>query len=229
MSRIILKISGEALKGTDDVVDKKKLDIVLKTITMLQKNHEIGIVIGGGNIFRGREHSDMDKVTGDTIGMLGTVMNALYLKDYLEKNNIECLVSTPFSFPNLIPNYEDTELKESYDKKKIILFGGGIGKSGYSTDSGTVLAASKVDANLIIKMTNVDGVYNDDPKINKNATKFDYLSYEDVIKNEYKVMDSYAFKECMKRKIKILVLNFNDYEKINDYFKGIRVGTIVGD
>lgn len=229
MSRVILKISGEALKGTTDVVAKEKLDVVLKTVEMLRNDHEIGIVIGGGNIFRGREHQDMDKVTGDTIGMLGTVMNALYLKDYLQKHHIPCIVSTPFTFPGLISDISDEELKESYDQKKIILFGGGVGKSGFSTDSGTILAASKVNADLIIKMTNVDGVYNDDPKINKNAQKFDHLSYEDVIKNEYKVMDSYAFLECKKRNIKILVLNFNDYAKINDYFKGIRVGTIVGD
>ena len=116
MSRIILKISGEALKNPDDLVSKEKLNIVLKTIQLLRKDeHQIGIVIGGGNYFRGREHTDMNKVTRDTIGMLGTVMNALYIKDYLEKNNISCVVTTPFEFPELIDKYNEEELKNLYN------------------------------------------------------------------------------------------------------------------
>ena len=230
MSRIILKFSGEALKNNDELVAKEKLAIILKTIKLLQENnHKIAIVIGGGNFFRGRSHAEMEKVTGDTIGMLGTVMNALYVKDYLEKNNIKSIISTPFNFPNLIDNYSNEELKEIYNKGNIIIFGGGVGLSGYSTDSGTILARNILDANLIIKMTNVDGVYNDDPKINKNATKFAYLSYQDVLDNEYQVMDLYAIKECQKTKTKILVMNIDKYDKINDYFNGKNIGTEIGD
>ncbi len=230
MSRIILKFSGEALKNHDELVAKEKLAIILKTIKLLQENnHEIALVIGGGNFFRGRENEDMEKVTRDTIGMLGTVMNALYVKDYLENHDINSIISTPFDFPNLIEKYNREELKDLYDKGSIVIFGGGVGLSGYSTDSGTILARDILDANLIIKMTNVDGVYSDDPKVNKNAIKFDYLSYKDVLDNEYQVMDLYAIKKCQETKTKILVMNIDNYEKLNDYFNGKIIGTEIGE
>lgn len=229
MSRIILKFSGEYLKKDEDNVSTEKLEIVYKVIKKLQSNHhQVGIVIGGGNFFRGREHKDMDKVTADSIGIMGTIMNALYLKDYLDKKKIANIISTPFNFPELIPMYDDSKLKEEYDNNTVIIFGGGVGKSGFSTDSGTILALKKVSGNMIIKMTNVDGVYDSDPKINKNAKLFKELSYDTVIKNKYKVMDSYAFKECQKLNIKILVLNIKDYEHVNDYFEGKSIGTIIG-
>lgn len=230
MSRIILKISGEALKNNKEIVSKEKLDIVLKTIKLLQtKKHQIGIVVGGGNIFRGREHTDMNKITADTIGMLGTVMNALYIKDYLENNNVSSLVVTPFNFPNLIENFTDEEIKENFNEGKIIIFGGGIGKSGYSTDSGTILASEKLNADLIIKMTNVDGIYNADPKVNKDAIKFDKLTFDEILNNKYNVMDEYAIIKCKENHTKILVINFNDYEKILNYFNNQIIGTIIGD
>jgi len=229
MSRIILKISGEALKGTNCNVSKEKLNVVLKTVEYLKKhNHQVGIVVGGGNFFRGREHEEMNKVTADTIGMLGTVMNALYLKDYLENYDINSIVSTPFVFPDLIDNYENKELNKKYEDGKVIIFGGGIGKSGYSTDSGTILASEKLNSDLIIKMTNVDGVYDSDPKINKNAHKFDKLTYDEVINNKLQVMDEYAIIKCKENKTKILVINFNDYEKLNEYFSGETIGTVIG-
>ena len=228
MKRIILKISGEALKDNDKNVDEKKLNIILETIKILKKHeHKISIVIGGGNYFRGRENTHMNAVTRDTIGMLGTVMNALYLKDYLEKNNLNVVISTPFYFPGLIDNFTDDELKEKYDSDDIIIFGGGVGKSGYSTDSGVILACNKLEGNIIMKLTNVDGVYDSDPKINKNAKKYDKLTYKEVIDNDLQIMDKYAIENAMKKNIKILVMNFLEYEKLNDYFEGKTIGTEV--
>ena len=171
----------------------------------------------------------MNKVTADTIGMLGTVMNALHIKDYLEKNNIVSIVSTPFAFPGLIENKNDEELNKLYNDGEIIIFGGGVGMSGYSTDSGTILAKDKLNSDLIIKMTNVDGVYNDDPKLNKNAIKYDRLSYQEVIDNKLKVMDEYAINKCMEDNTKILVINFNDYDKLYKYFNHEMIGTVIGD
>jgi uridylate kinase len=227
MNRVILKISGEALKDNNEVVSNNKLDVVLNTIRLLQKRDcKVGIVIGGGNFFRGREHTDMNKVTADTIGMLGTVMNALYLKDYLEKNNLNAVISTPFDFPNLIENYRNDELLNLYDNN-IIIFGGGVGMSGYSTDSGVILAKDILKANMIIKMTNVDGVYDSDPKLNSIAIKYDRLTYKEVLDKDLKVMDRYAIEKCMEDNTKILVINFNDYSKLDDYFNGISIGTII--
>jgi len=228
MSRIILKISGEALKDNNSNVSEDKLKIILNTIKILKKyNHKIAIVVGGGNYFRGRENTHMEVITRDTIGMLGTVMNALYIKDYLEKNAYKIVVSTPFSFPNLIDNYNDEKLKEKYNDGDIIVFGGGVGMSGYSTDSGVILASNKLDGDFIIKMTNVNGVYDSDPKINLNAKKYDKLTYQEVIEKDLKVMDKYAIEKAKDKNIKILVMNFLEYEKLNNYFNGELVGTEV--
>lgn len=228
MSRIVLKISGEALKENKTNVSDNKLNVILETIRILKKyNHKVAIVVGGGNYFRGRENTHMDEITRDTIGMLGTVMNALYIYDFLEKNNIQSVISTPFSFPNLINDISDVALKNKYDDGEIVIFGGGIGKSGYSTDSGVILASEKLNADFIIKMTNVDGVYDKDPDEDPNAKKFDKLSYGEILEHGYKVMDLYAVGEAMKKNIKILVMNFSAYEKIENYFNGEIVGTEV--
>ena len=223
MNRIILKFSGEALKDNNLNVSNDKLEIIFKTIKLLlHNNYNVAVVIGGGNFFRGREHPEMNKVTADTIGMLGTVMNSLYLKDYLESKSIECYLDTPFDFPNLLPNYDKDELKKHYNKGKIIVFGGGVGLSGYSTDSGTILAANKIDADLIIKMTNVDGVYDKDPDLYPDAIKYDKLSFDEVLDKKLGIMDEYAILECKKKNIKIKVMNFLDYEKILD-----NIGTMI--
>lgn len=228
MNRVILKISGEALKSNNEQVSKDKLNIILNSIKILKnRNIKIGIVIGGGNFFRGREHTDMNKVTADTIGMLGTVMNALYLKDYLEQNSIKSIVSTPFDFPNILNNYSNNDLFDLQENDNVIIFGGGIGKSGYSTDSGVILARDILKSDFIIKMTNVDGVYDSDPKINLNAIKYDRLSFSEVLKKDLKVMDSYAIEKCMESNTKILVINFENYKDIDKYLNGIPVGTII--
>lgn len=228
MSRIILKVSGEALKGENVNVDNNKLEIILNIIKTLKKyNHQVAIVIGGGNYFRGRENTNMEVITRDTIGMLGTVMNSLYIKDFLEKNNISSTISTPFYFPNLICKYSDEELKNKFDNGEVIIFGGGVGMSGYSTDSGVILASDKLEGNLIIKLTNVDGVYDSDPKLNQNAKMFSKLTYKEVIEKDLKVMDMYAIENAMKNNIKILVMNFLKYERLTDYFNGENVGTEV--
>jgi len=204
------------------------LNLILKTINILKDKHKIVIVVGGCNFFRGREHTDMNKVTADTIGMLGTIMNALYIKDYLENNGLRVVVSTPFDFPELLDNHNNESLINKYDNGEIIIFGGGIGKSGFSTDSGTILASEILQTDVIVKMTNVNGVYDSDPKVNKHARKYDNLTYEEVLKNNLKVMDLYAIEKCKESNIKILVINFDDYDKIDDCLNGSKCGTIIG-
>ena len=228
MNKVILKISGEALKEGNNNVSEEKLQIVLNIIKLLQKRQKlIGIVIGGGNFFRGREHPLMDEVTRDTIGMLGTVMNALYLKDYLLQYHIDSVVSTPFDFPGLIKKYDNNELNDAMFQGKVIIFGGGVGKSGYSTDSGVILARDILYADTIIKLTNVDGIYESDPKTNLNAIKYDKLTYKEVLDKDLKVMDRYAFEKLMEKKTKLLVMNFEKYDDLNKYFDGLQVGTII--
>lgn len=229
MSRIILKISGEALKEDEKNVSEKKLNIIKEIIEELKKDkHKIGIVIGGGNYFRGRDHIDMVPIKKDAIGMMGTVINALYISDFLEKYKIKNEVYTPFDFPYLIENFSDSELKEKYENDEIIIFGGGIGKSGFSTDSGASFAAKKVKASLIIKLTTVDGVYDKDPKTNKEAKLFKTLTFNEVIENNYKVMDTSAFKECKENNIDIIVMNFEKYKYLNETIKKHNIGTFIG-
>ncbi len=228
MSRIILKISGEALKSEKDLVSDTKLSMIWDLVKLLKKDkHKISIVIGGGNIFRGREHLEMSPLNRDTIGMLGTVINGLYIKDFLAKKDIACVISTPFVFPNLINTYEPDELKKLYDEDQVVIFAGGVGKSGYSTDSGVIRAAEIVKGDLIIKLTNVDGVYNDDPHVNKQAKKFSQLTYDEILQNEYKFMDLYAIKKCQEYNIKILVMSLNDYAQIGEFFAGKNIGTLI--
>lgn len=229
MSRVVLKISGEALKDKESNVCNASLQKIHMIVKMLKNdNHKVSIVIGGGNFFRGRNHLEMDEIDRDTIGMLGTVMNALYIKDYLIKNNINSIVTTPFSFPNLITEYSKEEINNHYNNGDVIVFGGGIGKSGFSTDSGTILAAETLNADLIIKITNVDGVYDSDPNVNKNAKKYDKVSYDEAIDKKLKIMDEYAFLKCRDLKIKIIVMNFSKYEKILEAINNGNIGTIVG-
>lgn len=230
MSRVILKISGEALKGQNNLVDPSKLEVVLNAIKILKKyGNEAAIIVGGGNIFRGRENPNMKDNNSTAIGVSGSIINALYIKDYLEYNNLNVALSTPFELNSLIEKYSDKELLNKYNNGEIIVFGGGVGKIGYSTDSGIILANDKLRCDLIIKMTNVDGVYDDDPKINKNAKKYNRLSYKKLLDDKLKVMDEEAIRECMDKNIKILVINFNDYNDIEKYINGIEVGTIIGE
>lgn len=229
MSRIIIKFSGEALKDSEKNVSESKLQILLSIIKKLQENnHQIAIVIGGGNFFRGREHSEMNRLYADTIGMLGSVMNSVFIKDYFEKNNVESVISTPFTFPSLIDNYKEEELLYKFNNNNIVIFGAGIGKSGFSTDSGVIRACDIVNADMIIKLTNVDGVYDSDPRVNSNAKKLDTITYEYAIQHKLKIMDEYAIQECQKKNIKIIVMNIKDYKKVNEAINGELVGSLIG-
>ena len=230
MARIILKISGEALKQDDKIVDVSKLKMVLETINILKKyDSKIAIIVGGGNIFRGRSNLNMKDDNSTAIGVSGSIINALYLKDYLENNNLNVVLSTPFKLNSLIKEYTDEEMLNKFNNGDIVIFGGGVGKIGYSTDSGVILANSKLNCDLIIKMTNVDGVYSEDPKINNDAIKYNKLSYQKVLEDKLNIMDEAAIKNCMENDIKILVMNFNSHTEIEKYFKNEEIGTIIGE
>ena len=226
INNVLLKISGEFLKEDNVNVSSKKILYLTELIKeIIAKNINVAVVIGGGNFMRGRENTTMDKVTADTIGMLATVMNSLYLKDSLINNNISAVVTTPFNFPNLLENYSKEEL--STMKDKVIIFGGGIGKSGFSTDSAVLNAAKICHSDLIIKLTNVDGVYSADPRKDKSAIKYDHVSYEEVLEKKLEVMDLFAIKECKENNIAILVTDISNKEEILSFFDGKKIGTLI--
>ena len=224
--RILLKLSGESLMGEVALIDKSKTLEIAKLIKRVREmGIEVGIVIGGGNFFRGRSNQDMYQLYVDTMGMLGTTINALGLADAFKKEGVSCIISTPFDLNGLIPKYTKEEVLESINNN-VVIFGGGTGHIGCSTDTCASNKASLIKADTIIKLTNVDGVYDKDPNKYSDAVMYDYLTHKEVLDNpEIKVMDIPAIEECMNNNIDINVINFNDKENLIKVLKKEKIGT----
>ena len=224
--RILLKLSGELLMGDVALIDKNKTREIAELIKKIHEmGIEVGIVIGGGNFFRGRSNQDMYQLYVDTMGMLGTTINALGLADAFRNNEIPCIISTPFDLNGLIPKYTDEDVLEKI-KDHVVIFGGGTGNIGCSTDTCASHKASLIHANTIIKLTNVDGVYNKDPNKYTDAVMYDELTHEEVLANpEIKVMDIPAIRECLDNNIDINVINFNDKSNLIKVLNDERIGT----
>jgi len=224
--RILIKLSGESLMGDVSVVDKDKTKEIANLIKRVHDlGIKIGIVIGGGNFFRGRSNKDMEPLYVDTMGMLGTTINALGLADAFKKEGLPCIISTPFDLNGLIPKYSKEEVLEHLNDN-VVIFGGGTGHIGCSTDTAASNKASLMEADAIIKLTNVDGVYDKDPNKYDDAVMYDKLTHQEVLDNpEIKVMDIDAIKECQENSIDILVINFNDKENLIRVLEGMEIGT----
>ena len=223
---ILIKLSGESLMGDVSVVDKDKTKEIAKLIKRVNElGIKVGLVIGGGNFFRGRSNKDMEPLYVDTMGMLGTTINALGLADAFKKENLPCIISTPFDLNGLIPKYSKEEVLDKLNDN-VVIFGGGTGHIGCSTDTAASNKASLMCADAIIKLTNVDGVYDKDPNKYDDAIMYDKLTHQEVLDNpEIKVMDIEAIKECKENNIDILVINFNDKENLIRVLEGKEIGT----
>ena len=226
MKRILIKLSGESLMGDVSLIDKEKTKEIAKLIKRVrEKGIEVAIVIGGGNFFRGRSNADMYQLYVDTMGMLGTTINALGLADAFRNEGLPCIISTPFDLNGLIPKYSESEVLEKIHNN-VVIFGGGTGHIGCSTDTCASNKASMIKADTIVKLTNVDGVYDKDPNKYSDAVMYDKLTHQQVLDNpEIKVMDIPAIKECMDNNIDITVINFNDKENLVRVPEGIELGT----
>lgn len=224
--RILIKLSGESLMGDVSVVDKDKTKEIANLIKRVHNmGIKVGIVIGGGNFFRGRSNKDMEPLYVDTMGMLGTTINALGLADAFKKEELACIISTPFDLNGLIPKYSKEEVLEHLNDN-VVIFGGGTGHIGCSTDTCASNKASLMEADAIIKLTNVDGVYDKDPNKYTDAVMYDKLTHQEVLDNpEIKVMDIAAIRECQENNIDILVINFNDKENLIRVLEGKEIGT----
>ena len=224
--RILIKLSGESLMGETALIDKEKTMEIAKLIKRVRDMKvEVGIVIGGGNFFRGRSNQDMYPLYVDTMGMLGTTINALGLADAFKKEELACIISTPFDLNGLIPKYSESEVLEKI-KDNVVIFGGGTGHIGCSTDTCASNKASLIKADSIIKLTNVDGVYDKDPNKYPDAVMYDKLTHREVLDNqEIKVMDIPAVEECMENNIDINVINFNDKENLIRVLENKKIGT----
>ena len=229
--RIILKLSGESLAGKDGYgIDSFKVNSIAKQIKDIKKFPlEMGIVIGGGNIWRGMSATakGFDRVTADYMGMLATVINALALQNALELQGIDTRLQTNIEMQKLAEPYILRRAVRHLEKGRLVIFAAGTGNPYFTTDTAAVLKAIEIKADIILKATNVDGVYNEDPRINPSAKKIKKITYLEAIKKRLKVMDITAFSLCMENKMPIIVFNLNGKNNIEKVISGEKVGTIV--
>lgn len=227
--RILLKLSGEALAGgKESGLDFDTIEKICKSIKKcVDEGLQIGIVVGGGNFWRGRSSGNMDRTRADHMGMLATAINALAVADTLEQIGVTSRVQTGISMPQIAEPYIRNRAVRHLEKGRVTVFGCGTGNPFFSTDTGAALRAAEINADIIFKATNVDGVYDKDPNKYPDAKKYDHLTYHEVLDKELKVMDSTAASLCMDNGIDILVFNLNDPENIYRAACGEKVGTVV--
>ena len=229
--RILLKLSGEALMGVqNNGIDALRLDAYAKEIKkVFDTGVEIAIVIGGGNIFRGVSGASkgMDRVQADYMGMLATVINGLALQSALEDNNVPTRLQTAIKIEAIAEPFIKRKAMRHLEKKRVVIFGCGTGNPFFTTDSAAVLRAIEINADVILKGTRVDGIYTEDPEKNHNATKFDQLSFDEVIKRGLKVMDTTAFTLSQENKLPIIVFDMNTPGNLFQVVEGKNIGTRV--
>ena len=227
--RILLKLSGEALAG--DQRFGLNEDVVSMVVDQLVKVHEmgvqIGLVIGGGNFWRGRQGTNMDRTTADHMGMLATVMNSLAMMDAIEKRGIPTRVQTALIMTSVAEPYILRKALHHFEKGRIVIMACGTGNPYCSTDTAAAQRACEIDADVLLMAKNVDGIYDSDPKTNPNAKKFDELSYLDVIQKGLHAMDTTAISLCMENKIPIIAFALKEKDSIVRVVNGERIGTII--
>ena len=229
--RILLKLSGESLAGENKHgID---FDTVLKICKPIKEcvdaGVQVGIVVGGGNFWRGRSSGEMDRTRADHMGMLATTINALGVCDALEQLGVDVRVQTAISMRQVAEPYIRNKAVSHLDKGRVVIFGCGTGNPFFSTDTAASLRAAEIEADIIFKATMVDGVYDSDPKKNPDAKKFDEISYQEVLARDLNVMDSTASALCKDNDIPILVFSIDDPENIYRAVCGENVGTVVSN
>ena len=229
--RILLKLSGEALMGNrTHGVDPERIKAYCKEISELVKTGvEIAIVIGGGNIFRGLSAASngMDRVQADYMGMLATVINGLALQSTLEESGIQTRLQTALKMESIAEPYIKRRAVRHLEKKRVVIFSAGTGNPFFTTDSAAVLRAIEINADVILKGTRVDGVYDSDPEKNNNAVKFDSMSFSEVIKKNLKVMDATALTLARDHQLPMKVFNVNTDDALKNIICGENIGTLI--
>ena len=229
--RILLKLGGEAIGGENgygiNVAEAEAIAGRVKEVH--EMGVEVAIVIGAGNIWRGKQglDRDMDRATADYMGMLATMINSLALMDALEQIDVLTRVMSAIEMRAIAEPYIRRRAIRHLEKRRVVIFGAGTGNPFFSTDTAAALRATEIDADVVIKATKVDGVYDSDPKKNPGAVKFDELTYIDVLNRRLEVMDSTAVTLCMENNLPILVLNLWDPQALVGALKGDKVGTLV--
>ncbi|EKD27453.1 MAG: uridylate kinase [uncultured bacterium] len=230
--RILLKISGEALKGNLSYgIDTATLKLIAEDIREVHKlGVQIAIVVGGGNIFRGMnsEEQGIDRVTGDQIGMLATIINAMAIQNMLENLGVSTRVQTAIEMQKIAEPFIRRRTIRHLEKGRVVILGGGTGNPFFTTDTTAALRASEINADVVMKATMVDGIYDKDPKKHKDAKKYDTITYMEAISKKLRVMDLTAVSLCMENKMPIYVFNLSS-GNIKDVVLGKNIGTLVNN
>ena len=229
--RILVKLSGEALGDESGCgINAEAIHEMARQVREVRDlGVEVVIVVGGGNIFRGLQGSEkgIERATGDYMGMLGTVINALALQDALEKQEVPTRVQTAIAMSQVAEPFIRRRAVRHLEKGRVVIFGGGTGNPYFSTDTTAALRAAEVGADIILKATKVDGIYDSDPKKNPKAKRFNQISYIDALQKQLKVMDSTAFSLCMDNKMPIIVFDMFEPGNLARVVCGEKVGTLV--
>ena len=230
-NRILVKLSGEILAGEKGYGIDPEItqDLALKIKEVAEKGIQVGIVIGGGNIFRGisSDSKGLDRVPGDYIGMMATIMNSVALQSALERLGCDTRVMSALSITQLAEPYIRRRGIRHLEKGRIVIFAGGTGNPYFSTDTAAVLRAIEINADIIIKGTKVDGVYSADPEIDPDATKYDTLTFKEVIEKELRVMDLTAVTLCKENNLPIIVFDIKSKNGLVDIVNSVPIGTTV--
>ena len=232
-SRVLLKLSGEILAGDSGFgIDPGKATFLAKEIKSIYNlGVSIGLIIGAGNIFRGLQASDrgMDRVTGDYLGMLATIMNAISVQDALEQEGCETRTLSAINITQIAEPYIRRRALRHLEKGRIVIVSGGTGNPFFTTDSAAALRAKELNAEIVIKGTKVNGIYNDDPVKNPSAKKYNQLTYDKVLKDNLRVMDLTAITLCKENKIPIQVFNIKEPGALKEFILGSKIGTVVSE
>lgn len=229
--RIVLKLSGEALAGDKDGIafdDTIIWEIIRQIKEVLEKGTQVCLVVGGGNFWRGRSASSgMDRTKADQIGMMATVMNAVYLTDAFRQNGIHAVVQTPIPFGTITDLFSKESALSHLEKGEVVIFAAGLGHPFFSTDTITALRGAELAVDGLFFAKNIDGVYDDDPAINPQAKKIDVIRAEDIVKKNLKVIDLAASALCFERRIPVIIFGLNEENSIIRAVSGEKIGTIV--
>ena len=227
--KVLLKLSGEALAGEKKTgIDPNVVSSICEAIKELHNRKvKVAIVVGGGNFWRGRDGYTMERTTSDYMGMLATTINALALQEALEAKGVQTRVQTAIEMKEVAEPYIKRKALRHLEKDRVVIFGAGTGNPFFTTDTAAALRAAEIGAEVILLAKTIDGVYSADPKIDKNAKKYDKISYLDILNKELKVMDSTATSLCKDNNIPLVVFGINEPQNMVKIIDGENIGTIV--
>ena len=229
LKRVILKLSGEALSGSkgqgydDELIE----DIARQVKAIIEKGIDVGVVIGGGNYWRGRSNNNIDRTRADQIGMLATIMNCIYVSEIFRSCGIMTSILTPFECGSMTKLFSKDRANKYFSKGMVVFFAGGTGHPYFSTDTGIVLRAIELDADAILLAKAIDGVYDSDPKVNPQARKYDTLPIQEVVDKKLGVIDMTASVMCMENRMPLMIFGLNEKDSIINAMTGKFNGTIV--